>query len=30
MRTGSLLEEGRRSDFTGDVEMLVSRWLYTR
>jgi branched-chain amino acid transport system ATP-binding protein len=30
MRTGSLLEEGRRTDFTGDVEMLVSRWLYTR
>lgn len=30
MRTGSLLEEGRRSDFTGDVEALVSRWLYTR
>jgi branched-chain amino acid transport system ATP-binding protein len=30
MRTGNLLEEGRRTDFTGDVETLVSRWLYTR
>lgn len=30
MRTGSLLEEGRRADFTGDVPTLVSRWLYTR
>jgi len=30
MRTGSLLEEGRRGDFSGDVETLVSRWLYMR
>jgi ABC-type branched-subunit amino acid transport system ATPase component len=30
MRTGSLLEAGRRGDFAGDVETLVSRWLYTR
>jgi branched-chain amino acid transport system ATP-binding protein len=30
MRTGRLLEEGHRSDFTADVETLVSRWLYTR
>lgn len=30
MRTGRLLEEGRRADFAGDVETLVSRWLYTR
>jgi branched-chain amino acid transport system ATP-binding protein len=28
MRTGRLLEEGRRGDFTSDVETLVSRWLY--
>jgi branched-chain amino acid transport system ATP-binding protein len=30
MRTGTLLTEGPRSDFTDDVEALVSRWLYTR
>jgi len=30
MRTGSLLEEGPRGNFTDDVETLVSRWLYTR
>jgi ABC-type branched-subunit amino acid transport system ATPase component len=30
MRTGSLFIEGPRSDFTDDVETLVSRWLYTR
>jgi len=30
MRTGTLLEEGPRKNFTGDVETLVSRWLYTR
>ena len=30
MRTGTLLEEGPRGDFTDDVETLVSRWLYTR
>ena len=30
MRTGTLLEEGRRGAFTDDVETLVSRWLYTR
>lgn len=30
MRTGSLLVEGPRGDFTDDVETLVSRWLYTR
>jgi branched-chain amino acid transport system ATP-binding protein len=30
MRTGSLLTEGARGDFTDDVETLVSRWLYTR
>ncbi|HEY1935975.1 MAG TPA: ABC transporter ATP-binding protein [Acetobacteraceae bacterium] len=30
MRTGSLLTEGPRTDFTDDVETLVSRWLYTR
>jgi branched-chain amino acid transport system ATP-binding protein len=30
MRTGSLFAEGPRSDFTDDVETLVSRWLYTR
>jgi branched-chain amino acid transport system ATP-binding protein len=29
MRTGSLFAEGPRSDFTDDVETLVSRWLYT-
>ena len=30
MRTGTLLEEGPRSAFTDTLEMLVSRWLYTR
>ena len=30
MRTGTLLEEGPRSAFTGSLETLVSRWLYTR
>jgi branched-chain amino acid transport system ATP-binding protein len=30
MRTGSLFDEGPRSNFTEDVETLVSRWLYTR
>ena len=30
MRTGTLLEQGPRGDFTDDVETLVSRWLYTR
>ena len=30
MRTGTLLEEGPRSRFTDTLEMLVSRWLYTR
>jgi branched-chain amino acid transport system ATP-binding protein len=30
MRTGTLLEEGPRSQFTGTLETLVSRWLYTR
>ena len=30
MRTGSLLVEGPRGDFSDDVETLVSRWLYTR
>ncbi|MDR3537120.1 MAG: ABC transporter ATP-binding protein [Acetobacteraceae bacterium] len=30
MRTGTLFEQGPRSDFTDDVETLVSRWLYTR
>jgi branched-chain amino acid transport system ATP-binding protein len=30
MRTGALFAEGPRSDFTDDVETLVSRWLYTR
>jgi len=30
MRTGSLLEEGPRAQFTADVEHLVARWLYTR
>jgi ABC-type branched-subunit amino acid transport system ATPase component len=30
MRTGALFTEGPRSDFTDDVETLVSRWLYTR
>lgn len=30
MRTGTLLVEGPRADFTDDVETLVSRWLYTR
>ena len=30
MRTGALLEEGPRSDFTADLETLVARWLYTR
>ncbi len=30
MRTGALLEEGPRGDFTDDLETLVSRWLYTR
>jgi branched-chain amino acid transport system ATP-binding protein len=29
MRTGTLFAEGPRSDFTDDVETLVSRWLYT-
>ena len=29
MRTGTLLTEGPRGDFTDDVETLVSRWLYT-
>ncbi len=29
MRTGSLFAEGPRSNFTDDVETLVSRWLYT-
>ena len=28
MRTGALFTEGPRSDFTDDVETLVSRWLY--
>jgi branched-chain amino acid transport system ATP-binding protein len=30
MRTGALLEEGPRAQFTADVEHLVARWLYTR
>ena len=30
MRTGTLLEEGPRADFTGEIEHLVARWLYTR
>ncbi len=30
MRTGTLLEEGPRADFTAEVEHLVARWLYTR
>jgi len=30
MRTGALFAEGPRTDFTDDVETLVSRWLYTR
>jgi branched-chain amino acid transport system ATP-binding protein len=30
MRTGSLLEEGPRADFTAEIEHLVARWLYTR
>jgi branched-chain amino acid transport system ATP-binding protein len=30
MRTGTLFEEGPRADFTDEVEVLVSRWLYTR
>jgi branched-chain amino acid transport system ATP-binding protein len=30
MRTGALFAEGPRTDFTDDVEALVSRWLYTR
>ena len=30
MRTGTLLEEGPRAQFTADVEHLVARWLYTR
>ncbi len=29
MRTGTLFAEGPRSEFTDDVETLVSRWLYT-
>jgi len=29
MRTGILFAKGPRSDFTDDVETLVSRWLYT-
>lgn len=29
MRTGSLYTEGPREEFGGDVEMLVSQWLYT-
>jgi branched-chain amino acid transport system ATP-binding protein len=30
MRTGTLLEEGPRAEFTGEIEHLVARWLYTR
>jgi branched-chain amino acid transport system ATP-binding protein len=30
MRTGALLEEGPREQFTADIETLVARWLYTR
>jgi branched-chain amino acid transport system ATP-binding protein len=30
MRTGTLLEEGPRGDFSAEVETLVARWLYTR
>ncbi len=30
MRTGTLLEEGPRAQFTAEVEALVARWLYTR
>jgi branched-chain amino acid transport system ATP-binding protein len=30
MRTGTLFAEGPRSEFSEDVETLVSRWLYTR
>jgi branched-chain amino acid transport system ATP-binding protein len=30
MRTGTLLEEGPREQFTADIETLVARWLYTR
>jgi branched-chain amino acid transport system ATP-binding protein len=30
MRTGALLEEGPREDFSDDLATLVSRWLYTR
>jgi branched-chain amino acid transport system ATP-binding protein len=30
MRTGTLLEEGPRADFTAEIEHLVARWLYTR
>jgi branched-chain amino acid transport system ATP-binding protein len=30
MRTGALLEEGPRGQFTAEVEHLVARWLYTR
>jgi branched-chain amino acid transport system ATP-binding protein len=29
-RTGALLEEGPRGQFTAEVEHLVARWLYTR
>jgi branched-chain amino acid transport system ATP-binding protein len=30
MRTGVLLEEGPRENFSGDIEHLVARWLFTR
>jgi branched-chain amino acid transport system ATP-binding protein len=30
MRTGTLLEEGPRAQFTAELETLVARWLYTR
>jgi len=30
MRTGTLLEEGPRAQFTAEIEALVARWLYTR
>ena len=30
MRTGALLEEGPRAQFTAELEVLVARWLYTR
>ena len=30
MRTGTLLEEGPRAQFTAEIETLVARWLYTR